>query len=128
MWGRGGSGAGENNGGSSIPLDSDPYLGFQAASSALVHNRYPSGSASRSLCTQGSPLPSCAPDGFCTDFTPNLPPTSARRRPEPAPHCLARLLLPVRMNASTSTSWLPDFHSDKSSAGSGCYSDSKLLL
>ncbi|KAF6108482.1 eukaryotic translation initiation factor 4 gamma 3 [Phyllostomus discolor] len=42
--------------------------------------------------------------------------------------CPAGLLLPVRMNASTSASWLPDFHSDKSSAGSGCYSDSKLLL
>ncbi|KAF6078204.1 hypothetical protein HJG60_009086 [Phyllostomus discolor] len=25
------------------------------------------------------------PDGFCADFAPNLPPTSARRRPEPAP-------------------------------------------
>ncbi|KAF6111399.1 hypothetical protein HJG60_017235 [Phyllostomus discolor] len=53
-------------------------------------------------------------------------PRPPRRRPEPAPRPPARLLLPVWMNASTSTSWLPDFHSDKSSAGSGCYSDKTM--
>ncbi|KAF6131073.1 hypothetical protein HJG60_007974 [Phyllostomus discolor] len=40
----------------------------------------------------------------------------------------ARPLLPIWMYGSTSTSWLSDFHSDKSSVSSGCYSVYKLLL
>ncbi|KAF6109680.1 hypothetical protein HJG60_010911 [Phyllostomus discolor] len=119
---------GGNNGGSSVLLGSDPSLGFRAASSALVHNRCPSGSASCSLCTRGSPLRSCAPDGCRADFAPNVPRPLHATDPR-QPHARqARLLLPVRMNVSTSTSWLPDFHSDKSSTGSGCYSVCKLLL
>ncbi|KAF6131059.1 hypothetical protein HJG60_007960 [Phyllostomus discolor] len=44
------------------------------------------------------------------------------------PGCSSLPLLQVWMNGSISTSWLSDFHSDKFSVSSGCYSASKLLL